>query len=133
MKHDGRARLEVFSVAALDCKLLPEKEWEFETTMQWDWSLSEKNAGGAHGKSSWLQNTQIRVYIEALHRVCIYATITVSPGGPQAVSLHAVKNNRSMSFNVHAAVSPQRHEIVAKPKPVYGPSGMQLCFEISND
>lgn len=38
-----------------------------------------------------------------------------------------------MSFNMHAAVSPMRHEVIAKPKPVYQPSGAQICFEVSND
>merc|ERR1719362_699285 len=140
-EEGGKARIRVLSVAELSCSVLPDRKWEFETVVHWEWSHDAKSVGGQRGRQTRLKNPQLRVYLyqllQAGGQVCVMATVfagqAVGSSGPPMVSLHAVKNRRSTSFNVHAAVVPSSYEILSAPQPVYQEAEATVCFEICKE
>eukprot|EP00930_Biecheleria_cincta_P031844 TRINITY_DN22092_c0_g1_i1.p1 TRINITY_DN22092_c0_g1~~TRINITY_DN22092_c0_g1_i1.p1 ORF type:complete len:971 (+),score=160.82 TRINITY_DN22092_c0_g1_i1:116-3028(+) len=128
----GRARIDVLCSKEIEVCKLPEPRWPFETVVSWEWSLAEKSAGGPRGKASWLHNPQLRIYLEDDGPVCVYACLqSLVADTRTAVSMHAVRNKRSMSYNAHAAVVPHNHEIIASPEHSYQDDSVSICFELS--
>merc|ERR1740121_439184 len=121
-QEGGRARLLVTATRELTCLLLSEYRWPYQESFQCEWSDADKSTGGEWGKQGCLRNPTWRVYLDTVpedKKVCVLAVLAVAPGGPQSVSLHAVKNVYKPTCCPHAAVIRHGHQVVAEPEPRY--------------
>lgn len=142
VRRGSKARLDILSPLDLSCRLVPSNTWAFQTTFNWAWSVKDKTAGGPRGCNSWPLNPQLRVYLDAPGPTCVLAVLKLPQEGRlvDTFSLHAAKNRKSMSHNVHAGLIPRNYTVFVQPPDPYEnhykdnfTRQVSICFEVSED